>query len=307
MINAKFQRYLNRFIKVKQQKDPYLSVIQSKTDIMAQHAIIDGVITRTTASFAALSHTTAGVTNQKDANYSALIKLAHPLMRTLKGSATLLNDLATMARFDQTESKLLYMGQTQGRSLCQEAVNYATANLAALALFDVTPAQLTAITAKITAFDASKKPRVAKNEQTVLLQQIEIDLAKGNAAIDLLKDLNVRFKDANPAYYTSFVAATRIDSLPTASSGAVSGILRAESKRKRIANATITVFHKKDDGALSQIEVLSSNTSGEFTTSLQAGNYQFVVDAVGYNSLTAEKTIKNGNNKIDVSLDAAIA
>lgn len=157
-----------------------------------------------------------GVANEKSYALAALGDVAFEVGAAVHAYAVVAGELALEGRVDFSRSLIVRGRASSVLARTRDILAAATEQLANLADYGVTQAQLTDFEAKIDAFEAAHtKPRQQVTKASVATRSLEVRFRATDAILSKRLDkLVVRFKASAPAFYKNYQAARTIVDIP---------------------------------------------------------------------------------------------
>lgn len=201
------------------------------------------------AKIADITHTTqqkdvalTGIAVDKSSSKQTLAQIATEIAGIVYAfaSATANNTLKQEVNFSYTA--LLRTKDDQLAPRCQNIHDKASANLAALADYGITPALLTDLQTAISNYSAeAPKPRTAASQRKTMTANLSNLIKEADAVLrDQMDKLVVTFKAANPDFVKTY-ESTRIIIDPATTTTQLKGTVTNKADGSPVKGATITV------------------------------------------------------------------
>lgn len=157
-----------------------------------------------------------GVPADKDAARTAMCKAANIIAGSVASYAHKAGNHELLTRVDTSLSILMGGRGQDSRDKCADILAAATANLAALADYEVKQADLDSLNALITAFDVwLPATKVALGKLKTAGQKLEALFDQGDGLLNnSLDKLMLKFEDSNPDFFHDYMTAREITDLP---------------------------------------------------------------------------------------------
>jgi len=220
--------------------------------------------------------------DMRDKAYDVRVKMV--ALAKVTGNKTLLKEVSI------SKSDFTYCNANKARNLAQVIYNKATANLAALATYGITPAVLTALKTAIDAFNASipstKLKRIDRKELIVKRDKLYVECNGYLEKIDALVEM-VRY--TQPTFYNQYRNARRIEC--GSRRMALVGKVYDADNNEVIKGVSVCIGVEGS----STINTKSAEKGGFRVKSLPAGTYSIKTAKPGY--MDAETTVYVSNGE----------
>ena len=204
---------------------------------------------------------------------------------------------------DYSYSSLMKLRDEMLPPTCRNIHAAGAENLAALADYGVTAAQLSALEDEIDDYaQISPKPRVAISERKALTAALKTLFDQADAALEQRMDKLVQtFKPAHPDFVETYEATRRIVKMPTTTTQ-LKGTVTAAATAAPIPNANVTAAPSKEN---SPPLTTTTDAAGDYSFKpIPHGDCQITVTAAGYNDFQTEIEVEMGEiNDLDVELE----
>lgn len=222
---------------------------EDNADIIGKTPAFQTVFNTFKAKIADITHTTqqtdvalTGIAVDKSSSKQTLAQIATEIAGIVYAfaSATANNTLKQEVNFSYTA--LLRTKDDQLAPRCQNIHDKASANLAALADYGITPALLTDLQTAISNYSAeAPKPRTAASQRKTMTANLSNLIKEADAVLrDQMDKLVVTFKAANPDFIKTY-ESTRIIIDPATTTTQLKGTVTDKADGSPIKGATITV------------------------------------------------------------------
>lgn len=196
-----------------------LAEYQATWQTLPAFVVAAGALTDNIAEIHALAQEQAsreGAANAKAYGLEALGDVAFEVGAAVHAYAVVAGELALEGRVDFSRSLIVRGRAASVLARTRDILAAATEQLANLADYGVTQAQLTDFAARIEAFDAlHTKPRQQVTKTSVATRNLEVRFRATDVLLNKRLDkLVVRFKTSDPAFYKNYQAARTIVDLP---------------------------------------------------------------------------------------------
>jgi hypothetical protein len=153
-----------------------------------------------------------GATTMKQAARQAMAIAALEVAGAVRAFAAATGDAELEARVSFTSSDILHGRDTEAKTICQGIHDDANANVAALANYGVVANDLTALQAKINAYNVVLgKPRAAINNDSSAVEQLEAEFDATDRLLEGQVDgMAETFRSSQSAFYNAYSASRRI-------------------------------------------------------------------------------------------------
>lgn len=253
----------------------------------AQVTAFDGVYNQILTEMAAQSEPTSGYTTQKSTLREQAVKLGLLIALKLKAYAKLTNNSILYSRYDVTPSDFNAKRDTELVSMLNEIYNTANANIAALATYNLSPAQLATFSTAISNYhNEATSPRVAINDKVYAGENIEQLLSEGTDILKTLDALVLEYETTDPAFYAAYTKSRKIISFGHRNTRIQ---LFVELEDGVDATGTPVIIQKGDTTYMEKV------TGGEaLFESVKVGNYTLTIQKAGYATSTTQIRSKSG-------------
>ena len=250
-----------------------------------------------------------GITIDKNQSKQTLCNLTTEMAAMIYAYAATVGNNTLKMEVDFPVSALMKLRDDQLVPRCQNVRETGEANLAALADYGVTAANLQAVQAAIDDYSAIiAKPRTAIIDRK--MQGAAIDgLFEANDSIlkDRMDKLVIAFKAANPEFVQTYEAMRRVVKPPTTVTQ-LSCTITDKTTAAPIKNATVTATPnptEPPDNADSVPYTALSDQLGKYSIKpIHNGTYTITITALGYPNFVTELEIIMGElNDLDVELE----
>lgn len=253
----------------------------------AQVTDFDSVYNQILTEIAAQSEPTTGYTTQKGALREQAVKLGLLIALKIKAYAKLTNNSVLYSRYDITASGFNGKRDTELVSMLNEIHSTATANIANLAAYNLTPAQLATFSSAITDYhNEVTSPRLVINDKVYAGENIERLLTEGTDILKTLDGLILEYETSDPAFYFAYTKSRKIINFGHRNTRIQ---LFVELEDGVDATGTPVIIQKGDTTYMEKV------TGGEaLFESVKVGNYTLTIQKAGYANYTTQIRSKSG-------------
>lgn len=243
---------------------------------------------------------TRGVAIDKDAKKQEAINAAMPVIGGLKAFSKASGDNTLLKRIDYSRSDLLLSRDTILVDRLKIVRDEANNNIGALPSFNITSAEINALSAAIAAYELMlPKTRVALNVRKNATEALDRLFQEIDLPLEIIDGIVETMEQTQPAFFQTYDNARNIVNSSNGGNG-VKGTVTDKLTGAPLEGVLITInapVHKIRANArnATRTNTTSTNHGGIYEMrKLRAGEYTLTMEREGYNKLTVQVKIENG-------------